>query len=89
MSINLSALANWLIKDLVQLPDPVRVEKLFHVLRFVVEHPQGSGFCQVIYIVSFRTHNDRRPSKFIVLANDTGHQRGLGTWRRGLSGEVR
>jgi len=34
-----------------------------------------------VYIVSFRTHNDRRPSKFIVLANDTGHQRGLGTWR--------
>jgi hypothetical protein len=23
-----------------------------------------------IYIVSFRTHDDRRPSKFIVLAND-------------------
>ena len=49
MSINLSALANWLIKDLVQLPDPVRVQKLLHVFRLVVEHPQESGFCQVIH----------------------------------------
>ena len=23
-----------------------------------------------VYIVSFRTHDDRRPSKFIVLTND-------------------
>ena len=33
-----------------------------------------------VYIVSFRTHDDRRPSKFIVLAdNAIGHQYGPGT----------
>jgi hypothetical protein len=44
-----------------------------------------------VYIVSFRTLNDRRPSKFIVLADNmkSAIKMGLGTWRRGLSITVR
>jgi hypothetical protein len=38
-----------------------------------------------VYIVSFRSIDDRRPSKFIVLADEIRHQGGLGTWRAGLS----
>jgi hypothetical protein len=36
-----------------------------------------------VYIVSFRTHDDRRPSKFIVLADSmkSAIKDGLGPWR--------
>jgi len=33
-----------------------------------------------VYIVSFRSHNDDRPSKFIELPTGSRHQDGLGTW---------
>jgi hypothetical protein len=42
-----------------------------------------------VYIVSFRSNDDRRPSKFIVLADNMKsairHQDGLGAWRRQTS----
>jgi hypothetical protein len=43
-----------------------------------------------VYIVSFRNHNDDRPSKFIVLGRqyEIRHQDGLGAWRGGFSIEV-
>ena len=57
-----------------------------------IRHKQIFGSLPAVartYVVTFRSHNDDRPSKFIVVATDRERAKGLGAWRGGLSVTVR